>query len=184
MEARFKSSITSPKISGFEWREPEDSSDLDTFRDIATVGCSILKIIPDEEDTDSFFDYFYTIGFYLNLIHPELLIMGMSHTGDMMNDLFSYVESGHSIGENHTVRYDLGQGEVKFVAKPVLERHFVDYLGYGCWFYRSLFSKPPCGTHKFPVLQLFWPDKRGYYPWDPQCDPRSKEIQILKNQKA
>ncbi|MDD5260924.1 MAG: DUF4262 domain-containing protein [Methylacidiphilales bacterium] len=181
MDARYKNSVTSPRIPGFVWQEPQDSRDLSIFRDITTHGCSVLQITPDDTNPDLPYDYCYSIGFYLNLGHAEFLVMGITNIGNMMNDLFSYVETGHSVADQHSIRYDLGRGEVQFKARPVPQERYFDYLGYGCWFYRSLlFKAPAVAAHKFPVLQLCWPDKNGYYPWEPACDPRARQIQTLE----
>ena len=182
MEARFIKSLTSPKIPGFEWQEPDDDGDRNSFRNILTEGCTILQITPGQEKSNAGADFVYTIGFYLNLLHPELFIVGVSgeSAAKMMNDLFAYVESGNRIEDGHTWTYDLGKGDRKMVARLVPQERYLDYLGYGCWFYRSLLWKvEPIAEHKFPVLQLFWPDPAGLYPWDPGCDPRAVEIQTL-----
>ena len=179
MDARFKKSLTQPRIAGFEWQEPEDQSDATTFRHILTHGCSIINII-DHEDYPS--GYVYTVGFYLNLNHPEFLLMGVSTNAAarMLNHLFSYVESGNTIKDGEGVRYDFGIGERRLVAQAVPQERYFDYLGWGCWFYRSLlFKVSPVAEHKFPVLQLCWPDKEGKYPWEGECDASVRVAQTL-----
>jgi hypothetical protein len=140
-----------------------------------------LQITDDERRSALPCDYSYSLGFYLNLGHPEILIMGLPSTsGAMINDLFAYVESGKRIEENQTVRYDCGLGEKTLIAKAVPEDLYSDYMGYGCWFYRSsLRGTPLTVQHHFPVMQLVWPDPHGKYPWEPGCDHRSLEIQTL-----
>jgi hypothetical protein len=185
MEAKYKDSLTSPKVPAFEWQDPQDDGDRQMFRDILTDGCHIITVYPDGTTPEQSFDFAYSVGFYLNLLHPEFLIMGISSdsAGRVMNDLFAYIESGAKIAENHTLRYDLGKGEKRLVAKLVPQERYFDYLGHACWFYRSLLWKvEPLAEHKFPVLQLFWPDAAGLYPWDPGCDSRVKEIQTLVEQ--
>ena len=44
------------------------------------------------------------------------------------------------------------------------------FLGNAAWFYRS---------PDFPVLQCFWPDAQGRFPWDPACDPDWRQDQPL-----
>jgi len=182
MEAKFRDSLLSPKIAGFEWQEPDGEGDRNIYRDILTEGCTILVIEPDEHRPDLQSDFAYSIGFYLNLLHPEFLIMGASGNAAarLMNWLFASIESGKRIKENDTVTCDLGKGDRKLVARLVSQERYFDYLGYACWFYRSLLWKvPPVAEHKFPVLQLFWPDPAGLYPWEPGCDARAREIQTL-----
>ncbi|HWB59514.1 MAG TPA: DUF4262 domain-containing protein [Chthoniobacteraceae bacterium] len=182
-QAKYKDSVKSPKIPGFVWQEPENDHDVKLYRDITVAGCTILVITPDSiEDPNPPYDFVYTVGFYLNLSHPEFFIKGVSGNcaGNMMNQLFAYVESGHKIEEGHTVRHDFGMGEKKLVAKLVPQEVYFDYLGWGCWFYRSLiWNVSPIAEHKFPVLQLFWPDPNGFYPWDANCNQKVREVQTL-----
>jgi hypothetical protein len=67
------------------------------------------------------------------------------------------------------------------VARLVPQEYYFDYMRHGSWFYRSLLWKvDPIAEHKWPVLQLVWPDPNGLYPWDEGCDPRAREIQTLR----
>lgn len=183
LDAKYKDSVATPKIPGFKWQEPENDGDIKSFRDIITVGCTILEILPDDvENPKPPYDFVYSVGFYLNLIHPEFLIKGVSgrSSAHLINQLFSYIASGHKIENGHTVRHDFGIGEKKLVAKLVPKELYFDYLGWGAWFYRSLlWNVQPLAEHKFPVLQLFWPDPEGFYPWDANCNPKVREVQML-----
>lgn len=139
-------------------------------------------IYDDEVGHGPPYRHIYTVGNYLNLGHPEFFIKGTSGTqeADMMNDLFRYVEAGNKIADGDTVRHNLGQGETCFIARSFPKEFYFDYLGWGCWFYRSLlYNEQPLLEHKFPVLQLFWPDKQGRYPWEPDCDPIVTQAQAL-----
>jgi len=185
MEAKYQDSIKFPKLAGFEWQDPENDWDMTLYRDIVRQGCTILQITSDEGKPDINSEFVYSVGFYLNLKHPEFLIMGIlgDSVGNFMKSLFHYVESGKTISEGHTVRHDFGTDEKKMIAKWVSRERYFDYLGWGCWFYRSLLWKVrPIAEHKFPVLQLFWPDKNGFYPWEPDCNPVAKRVQTLVSQ--
>lgn len=46
--ARYLSSLKSPKLDSFEWQEPENDKDRSSFRDILTDGCTILMNYDDE----------------------------------------------------------------------------------------------------------------------------------------
>src|SRR5579871_488089 len=179
-EPKYGASLESPPIPGFEWQLPDDGRDRASFRDILTHGCTVLMIQQDAAESVLPYEFIYTVGFFLNLKHPEFFIKGLldERAGNMMNDLFRYVEQGHTIKDGNTLRYDFGNGEKKLVARTFPQIRYNDYLGWGCWFYRSLLLKQlPFGEHKFPVLQLFWPDKNGLYPWDSGCDLEAKRIQ-------
>ena len=93
--------------------------------------------------------------------------MGLSGdvTAPLLNWLFAYIEEGKVIKEGHGVRCDFGLGEKRLEARAVPRDRYYDYLGWACWFYRSLlFKVEPLMQPKFPILQLCWPDKAGRYP--------------------
>ena len=46
--------------------------------------------------------------------------------------------------------------------------YYRDYLVWAIWYYNG---------EPFPVLQCFWPDRDGHYPWDPACAPGIVELQ-------
>ncbi len=52
--------------------------------------------------------------------------------------------------------------------RPVDWSRYADYLGWAMWFYNG---------DPFPVLQCFWPDREGHYPWDPSCSSGAVELQ-------
>ena len=37
---------------------------------------------------------------------------------------------------------------------------------------------------EYPVLQCFWPDRHGYFPWDDHCNKRSRKVQPLLYEKS
>jgi len=157
--------------------------DRSVFHDILHEGRSILTLIPDAKRPGAPCDLAYSVGCYLNLIHPEFLIMGVSSEASfqLLNLLFAQVEAGEHFFEDHPLTYDFGNGETKLVTKFVPQERYENNLTYACWFYRSLlWNLPPIATHKFPVLQLFWPDSAGYYPWHPACDPQVRKVQMLE----
>ena len=172
MTARYGSSFDSPRIEGFEWREPEDESDKQAFSDILEEGCHILQIIPDDEAPDVP-EYFFSVGFYLNLLHPEILVMGLPAkvAGRLINDLFHHVASGNPIWDREFVTYDIESERVRLAVREVPESAYGDYLGYANWFYKSLRRKTETAEeYNYPMLQLVWPDSNNLYPWESGCD--------------
>jgi len=49
------------------------------------------------------------------------------------------------------------------IFRPVSQKRYEDYLGYGIWFYQSL-------PKSFPACQLVWPDADGRFPWERDHD--------------
>jgi Domain of unknown function (DUF4262) len=178
--ARYISSLTHPRIVGFEWQDSEDDRDRKMFRDILEHGCEIIGIEPDHLVPD----YSFSVGLYLNFLHPEILIMGVSmnacaHT---INRLCEEAADGKMLqsGDTRSDLFDVPR-PVRFV--PVPQERYFDYLGTAVWFYRSLLWKvPPVAEHKFPVLQAVWPDPEGFYPDDTRCRPEVRKVQTLVEQ--
>jgi hypothetical protein len=174
--ARYIDSLKNPRIPGFEWQEPEDDGDRKIFRHILEQGFQSICIQP-EEGVDG---YSFTVGLYLNFLHPEILMMGVSddlaHAGFWR--ILNLIEAGTLLkpGDERADIFNLSH-PVRFV--PVDQKYYLDYVGYAHWFYRSLFFKPPVVVQKFPILQAIWADKDGYYPDDPYCDATARRVQTL-----
>ncbi len=174
---RYIESVKNPRIPGFKWQDPENDGDRDMYRKILEQGCVSIAV-PAESGTP---DHSFSIGLYLNFLHPEILALGISD--DVCNRAINRVREeaieGKSlkIGDERTDLFELSY-PVRFI--EVDERYFFDYVGYAAWFYRSLlFGVEPIAKHKFPLLQAVWADKNGYYPDDPRCNEIARQAQML-----
>lgn len=178
--ARYIDSLKNPRIPGFEWQEPEDDGDRKMFRDILEHGCQVLAIEPGNNTPD----FSYSVGLYLNFLHPEILIMGISSRAchKAINLIWREADAGKALkaGDERSDLFDVPR-PVRFV--PVNQERYFDYLGYAAWFYRSLLYRvePPM-EHKFPVPQALWPDKNLFYPDNPRCDQKVRDVQTLRAQ--
>ena len=180
MTARYMDSLKNPRIPGFEWQEPQDDGDRKMFRDILDHGCQVLAIQPGKNSPD----FSYSVGLYLNFLHPEILIMGMSSQAchKAINQICREADAGKIVkaGEQRSDLFEVPR-PVRFV--PVDKKRYSDYLGYAVWFYRSLLYRvEPRMEHKFPVLQVMWPDKNLIYPDNPKCDQIVRDVQTLRAQ--
>jgi hypothetical protein len=177
MTARYIESLKNPRIPGFEWQDPEDDWDRKMFKDILEYGCTIIAVASGKNSPD----FAYSVGLYLNFLHPEILFMGISSQAchRAINKICREATAGRIVvaGEERTDLFEV-QRAVRFVS--VDKQRYFDYLGYAAWFYRSLLYKvlPPL-EHKFPVLQGLWPDKRLVYPDNAHCDRIVRNAQTL-----
>jgi hypothetical protein len=176
---RYIDSLKNPKIPGFRWQDPEDDSDRKMFRDILEYGCQVLAIEAGRNSPE----FCYSVGLYLNFLHPEILIMGLSQDSShkAINQICREADAGKKIvdGDIRTDLFESGR-PVRFVTMP--KDFYLDYIPFAYWFYRSLFFQPPAIEQKFPVLQALWPDKDMRYPDDPNCHPKVREAQTLVRQ--
>lgn len=174
---RYIASLKSPRVPGFSWQDPDDEGDRKCFRDILEYGCHILTI--DDQPATAVFSY--SIGFYLNHLHPEIFAIGISRVlgGDLINRLLRDVQDGRQFREDETIENLFSDGRPGLL-KAFPKDRYPDFLGYGCWFYRSLTFQPPMMEFKFPVLRVVWPDKEGRYPFEDGCHPAVVAAQRLQ----
>jgi hypothetical protein len=176
--ARYIDSLKNPRILGFEWPEAEDPDDLNIFRSILEKGARVFT----NDARDGKQAHSYTVGFYLNFLQPEIVILGVSN--DLAVEGFGRIraeaDSGKILkaGDERADLFPLHY-PVRFVSVEE-DIHKIDYLDCAAWFYRSLFYKvEPLIRHKFPVLQAIWADKNGFYPDDPRCEDTVRRLQTL-----
>ena len=112
----------------------------------------------------------YTIGLYKTHGYPELICFGLG-----LDLLHSVLWEGKRLLDKQpkpdpSVGYpDFLEGfDVRLIT--VDKDHYQDYFGYAAWFYKSW---------DFPALQIMWPDKLSFYPWDAGFNPDWKAAQPL-----
>ena len=153
-------------IHNFRWPEPEGGAQQKLVADVREYGCHILNVAGENRP-----DFSYSVGFYLNFGHPEIIVSGLpaEKAMQLINLACDNVRQGATFGDG-TVSAALTQGaSLAFVG--VAPEHYADRLGFACWFYQSLGG--------FPVVQLVWPDRQGRFPWDAAYDPSFKPLQDL-----
>ena len=77
----------------------------------------------------------------------------------MVNELGNRIRRGETLIEAAKIE-NLLAGKV-CVSKAMHPTWYRDYLGYGLWYH---------GSEDFRVMQIFWPDDEGRYPWDTDCN--------------
>ena len=112
----------------------------------------------------------YTIGLYRTFGYPELICFGFG-----LDLLHSILWEGKQLLDkqpqpDQSIGYPnfLDGFDIRFVT--VNEDRYHDYFGYAAWFYKSW---------DFPALQIVWPDKQAFYPWDEDFNPDWKAAQPL-----
>jgi Domain of unknown function (DUF4262) len=94
--------------------------------------------------------------------HPEVILLGLPLQSCMsvLNVIGTEVKEGKRY-EPGTDYSDILQEPYKCTFREVHPTHYRNYVGYALWFYEN---------DAFPLLQCFWPDKAGRYPWDEGCN--------------
>jgi hypothetical protein len=132
--------------------------------EVRTNGWHVINVMPEESSPG----WAFSIGFFETLRQPEILIFGLRDS--TMVQLINRVAEDMKDGARYTdgLRDDgLIQGyECRF--KAVDPVWYVKTVGLGLWFY---------GEKEFPLLQLYWPDRNGHFPWDKRCEASVRALQ-------
>lgn len=102
--------------------------------------------------------FYYTIGLWHNYKHPEIILSGLPGDASMqlINQLGAKIgHEGKSYRENIQYFDLIKNYPVEF--KPIDKKHFNDFTSMATKFY---------GHKDYPVLQYFWVDKQGLFPWE------------------
>jgi hypothetical protein len=115
----------------------------------------------------------YTIGLFHNYKHPEIILFGLpiEIALTLLNDVGDRVKRGEVIQPN-AVYTDLVQ-KYPVIFKPISSNDRdtrEELLGIAVRFY---------GHVNFPVLQFIWTDSKGKFPWEIDCEMKTKLSQPL-----
>lgn len=136
----------------------EDDVEQRVRGDIARHGWHVV-IVPPEDDAPG---WAHSIGLTERWDHPELLVFGSApqQLGALVNALGQRVRSGHAFVAGEELEGVLDA--LPFAIRAVAPRWVPTFLGNAAWHYRR---------EDLPVLQGFWPDRNGHFPWQAECLP-------------
>jgi hypothetical protein len=103
----------------------------------------------------------YSIGLFKNYKHPEVVIFGLDlkvmHS--ILNIVGRSVQAGSKFSDGDETRELLER--FACTIRPVNDVWYAQLFGFARWFY---------GEAAFPMLQVFWPDPAGRFPWQSGFD--------------
>lgn len=155
--------------TGFVVPPAETQQDSLILEQIKKVGWYNLHI--GQEDNQAAFSF--SIGHFQQHNHPELILVGLPAevANQLLNIAVVKIVGAKERLEPYKKYDDFTEGlAVAFI--PVELDFYRDYLGYANWYYGDL-PKP------YPVLQMVWPDREGYFPWEAEFDTSFKQAQPL-----
>ena len=131
------------------------------LRTIDEFGWQVTSVIPlvgDEGD-----EWSYSTGIFYHFQHPEIIIFNeasdLRHS--MINAIGERIREGEKFEPDRSYADILGGGHyVRF--RPVDVSHYADWVNSSIWFY-------DWDPSSFPLLQCFYPDMKGVFPWEEGC---------------
>jgi uncharacterized protein DUF4262 len=102
-------------------------------------------------------------GLYYHYRHPEIVIFNepidLRHC--MINSIGDRVKTGEMFEPGKGYADIIGNFDLQF--RPMHPSHYWGWLNCACWFYDD-------NPNTFSVLQCFYPDMKGKFPWEPGCE--------------
>lgn len=135
---------------------------------INRVGWNVPNVIKVAGETGP--NWSFSCGLYHTYRHPEIVVFGLHH--DRLTGIINAIGREVSNG----AKFEFGRESLTILEgypcafREIAVQNYHGYLGWAIWFY----ERAP-----FPVLQCFWPDKGGFYPWDARCNAFVSESQPL-----
>jgi hypothetical protein len=133
-----------------------DEIDLRVRADIERHGWHVVIVPPDAGSPG----WAHSIGLFERYSHPELLVFGSEpkQLAALVNALGERVRAGRRFGAGEDATDILTA--LPFAFRAVAARWTSVFVGNAAWHYQR---------EDFPVLQGFWPDRDGRFPWDAGC---------------
>jgi len=132
--------------------------------DVEVYGWHFLGVLPEGDRPG----WGYTIGLHETHQHPELIVFGLGATTmhKLLSNAVARIEEGIRFADGASDDEILERYPATF--RAVHPMWFPSMVGYAGWFYEGF---------NFPLLQLFWPDAAGAFPWEPACNPTVAALQ-------
>jgi hypothetical protein len=145
--------------------ENSDPADQKFIAQIEAHGWNVTNVFRREGETGP--EWSFSTGLFHTFQHPEIVIFGLEldNMQKIVNVIGAEIKGGEKFEPGKEYQSVFARYGCQF--RPVDARHYADYLGWAMWFYTG---------DPFPVLQCFWPDREGHYPWDPSCAPGVVEL--------
>ena len=114
--------------------------------------------------------FIHTIGIGQKYNHPEFCIIAMEENSAhaVIIELVKQIDSGTSFGKTCTHAVTVAGKEHLFAFRPVHSTLVTLPIFFGeaiAYYHRSERAE------KLEIVQVFWPDSNGKFPFEPECDP-------------
>ena len=150
-----------------------DAEDRDIAAKAAQQGWTAIGV--DDYDPS----FVYSVGLMYSAKHPEIIILGLKDQNyALLAAVIKLIQQGKSFAAPG--RYDDALEDVPLAVREVHPSQHESFLGYAMAYCRH---HGDIGGLK--AVQVFWPDRDGKFPFDPDCDPGvATEQQLLYRDSA
>jgi hypothetical protein len=149
-----------------------DEIDLRVRSDIERFGWHVALVPPDADEAGAAPTpgWGFTIGLLESFHHSELAVFGLDlePTLELLNTLGARVRGGHSFAPDR--EYDAIFSGYPCAFRRIAPVWRETFFGNAAWHYKS---------PEVALLQCFWPDAHGEFPWQPGFDASLRAQQPL-----
>jgi hypothetical protein len=145
------------------------ASDVKVLTDIRAEGFHIVGVFPREGEEGP--DWGFSIGLFHSFGHPEVIVCGLPlKTCESVVSIIGKQVKAGSRYETGEVYNDILEEPYRCTFNQVDPSQYREHVGYALWFYNP---------DRFPLIQCFWADDKGRFPWDEGCEDYVKNSQPL-----
>ncbi|HJX84177.1 MAG TPA: DUF4262 domain-containing protein [Candidatus Angelobacter sp.] len=142
-------------------RGDQKGFDQEFLRIIDEFGWHVMSVAPRKDEEGDLFSY--STGLYYHFQHAEIIVFNqrtdLRH--NMVNNIGNRVKAGEKFEPGKGYSDIIGDFDVQF--RPLHSSRYWGLVNFSCWFYDN-------DETSFPLLQCFYPDMAGKFPWDPGCE--------------
>jgi hypothetical protein len=154
-------------------REGHTEFDQKFLKIIDEHGWHVLGVVPRAEDSGHAWSY--STGLFYHYKHPEIIVINepTDLRLSMINAIGDRVKAGETFEPGKGYSDIIRNFDVQF--RPMHPSHYWDWLNCACWFHDN-------DPKTFPVLQCFYPDMQGKFPWERGCEQWAIDQQPMHDQ--
>ncbi len=157
-------------------RDPKKRDEANDYekkflRIIDEFGWHVTNVVPRKGEGGH--AWAYSTGLFYHFQHPEIIIF--NETTDLRHSMINAIGERIRNGE----KFEPGPGYADIIGngfyvqfRPVHVSHYKDWVNSSNWFY-------DWDPASFPMLQCFYPDMNGKFPWEPECEQWAIDSQPL-----
>jgi hypothetical protein len=137
-------------------REGLNARDQKVLANIEEYGWHVVTVGRTSDDEEGP-DWAYSCGMQITLKHPEIVIFGLDldDSHQIINGIGAQIQGGQRFEDGK--KYSGIVADYNCVFKAIQESHYRKYFGVDRWLYED---------DPWSILQCFWPNSSGKYPWD------------------